>query len=192
MDGNSRRRALDTCRAAQFVIYVHDTGDKCRQLTLFESMTSDFTNDTQHIELRAMIRRALEDPSAEYATVKSKITSLMTILREEAASAIHRPLNQAAAILPQSTYHEKKVLANWVNSEMRGMGLALRCPKSGEPSIIQATVGHNPEAGKFRLDYVDIDGRHRNQTVSVRLPVLDPMPDTTTHVPHRSRSGRNR
>jgi hypothetical protein len=155
-------------------------------------VTSDFKNDIQHIALREMIRRALQDSTADYATVKSKIVALTTILREEAASAISRPLNQEAAILRQSTYEEKKVLANWVNSEMRGMGLALRCPKSGEPSIIQATIGHNPEVGKFRLDYVDTDGRHRNQTVSVQLPILDPMPDTSTHTPHRTRSGRNR
>jgi len=148
--------------------------------------------ESNQARLRAVVREFLRESPADYAGMKTRVDALTTMVREEAAAAIREPLNLYAAGLPHGTYTEKKVLANWVNAEMRRMGLALRCPKSGQPSIIQATIGHNPEAGKFRLDYIDAEGRHRNQTASVQLPQLNPMPDTTTHTPHRTRTSRNR
>lgn len=155
-------------------------------------VTEDSQTESNQARLRTVVREFLAEAPPDYTAIKMRVDVLTTVVREEAAAAIRAPLNHHAANLPQGTYQEKKLLANWLNAEMRGMGLALRCPKSGQPSIIQATIGHNPEAGRFRLDYIDAEGRHHNQTVSVRLPQLDPMPDTTAHTPHRTRGDRKR
>lgn len=94
--------------------------------------------------------------------------------------------------MPQANYEEKKTLANWINDQLRTIGLAIRCPRSGQPSLLQPATTRDHETGRFRLDYVDEHGHHRNPSSFADLSGLTLMPESLSVTPFRSRGGRNR
>lgn len=143
------------------------------------------------VRVRNAVHEMLSAP-ASYRELRAGIDSIQRVAREEFAAAIRDPLNREAAVRPHATYAEKRELANWINAELRGMGLALKCPRSGLPSILHASIGHLPEVGRFRFDSVDETGRRNNYSASVDLPHLEPVPDPALKVPLRTRRDRSR
>ena len=60
-------------------------------------------------------------------------------------------LNDQLRELPQQTYEQKKELCRWVNAELRNLGLAVLCPKTGLPAMMHAAPGNHPELGRFEI-----------------------------------------
>lgn len=91
-----------------------------------------------------------------------------------------------------ATYQEKKDFAVWLNAQLRDSGLAIRCPKTGHPTMLHANPGHTPDVGRFRFDYLDDQGRLRTTYTTVDLPALEFIPDTTVTPRGPQRPGRSR
>ena len=84
-------------------------------------------------------------------------------------------LNAKVHGMPHATYEEKKALAKWVNDELRRFDLAIKCPKTGQPSLLLAGPGNHPEAGRFILEHKTSDGKRVRPVNSPVLPHLELM-----------------
>lgn len=143
------------------------------------------TNPTERFRLEVRSILAALGPSLEKRT--EALRNLQGALREEAAAALTEPLNTAVAQMPAATYEEKKIVATWVNEQLREYGLAVKCPRSGLPGILQANPGNDPARGRFRIEVLDAKGQRQHHMTAVRLPELSLVVDTTPRIPHRVR-----
>ncbi len=143
-------------------------------------------------QIRRAVRAIADALPDAYAKKRDGIVATGDAVREELARALEPILNAEAAKLPQATYDEKKTLAKWINAELRRVGLAIRCPKTGNPCLIVATTGHSPLVGRFVLDYTDSEGKRQHPVSSVTLPTLQLMPDDLTRAPYGERRSRSR
>jgi hypothetical protein len=80
--------------------------------------------------------------------------------------------------MPKETVLEKQSLARWVNAQMAWLGLALKCPKTGGVSTLQADTGNDPRVGRFQ--FYHYQGSKKKITVSKgTLPELEVVPFVT-------------
>lgn len=154
-------------------------------------MTDQTQEESLIHEFRVLIRKVL-GAGNEFATIRGRTAAMSKAMREEFAEVAERPFNAAVQSRPHATLVEKQELATWINRELGEMGLTLRCPRSGLPSILQAVPGHIEGAGRFRFNSVDETGRHFNHFTSTTLPDFQLMPDPTVHAPRRIGYGRQR
>lgn len=122
-------------------------------------------------------RRVLELLAAteptEYPAFFDHLLALAVAVREELAARLSSRLAAQVRAMPHETYAEKQELAKWVNGQLRQLGLAVRCPKTGRPAILLADHGPDPEKGRFQVQTV----HDRKRTLSsVGLPEFIPMP----------------
>lgn len=128
----------------------------------------------------------------DFAARRAALIELHDAVREAVVRALEPVLNEHVASLPHSTYEEKKTLAKWVNAELRRVGLAIKCPKTGHPCLIVATTGNRPTVGRFVLDYTDEQGKRRHPISWSVLPQLELTLDDLSRVPYGERRPRSR
>jgi hypothetical protein len=107
------------------------------------------------------IKELLNENAPEaFAKTYAKVAEVMLLTRREMAERLSGPLSAKVHRMPQETYEQKKSIASWVNSTLREVGLAIRCPKTGRPAILIADIRNSPEdSSRFRLEITDEDGR---------------------------------
>lgn len=109
----------------------------------------------------------------EYPAFFDHLLALAVAVREELAARLSPKLSAQVRTMPHETYAEKQELAKWVNGQLRQLGLAVRCPKTGRPAILLADHGPDPQKGRFQVQTV----HDRKRTLSsVELPEFVPMP----------------
>jgi hypothetical protein len=126
--------------------------------------------------LREQIRELLVQMPLDYpqASLWSKLVA--KILGEELAAALQPKLNDAMQSMPHETLEQKRDLVKWVNSEMRDLGLSIRCSRTGLPGILVADVGSSPHSqwtGRFRIETRQPDGHRVRTKTSSHLPELE-------------------
>jgi len=147
-------------------------------------------------EFRSSIRKAISKDGG-YERIVSVAKSLRTILQEEIAAAIQAPINEKLRASSQDSYAEKQAISSWVNSELRDLGLAVKCPKTGRPANLVADLKQaGSDVSRFRLEVRGDDGK-RTRTIAVRtLPDLEVIEDEPRQEPilewsHRVKSRRS-
>lgn len=142
----------------------------------------------RQVELEQGLREAVRkvvDKTRGYEEARIAARDATRIVQEELARELGESLNGRAASMPQATYEQKKTLANWVNNELRPLGLAVRCPATGRPAVLQASVGNDRAVGAFRFDTLAADGGREQRSWATRLPRLELIVDTSARVPRR-------
>tara|TARA_R110002111_G_scaffold75317_3_gene119565 strand:+ start:571 stop:1047 length:477 start_codon:yes stop_codon:yes gene_type:complete len=101
--------------------------------------------------------------------------------------AFHAELAKAASPVMASliaskddeTLSTRRSICSWANGELRSLGLAARCPKSNQASILVADPrDREDERGRFRLEHQTEKGRSTKTFSSVHAPALELMEDT--------------
>ena len=102
----------------------------------------------------------------------------LTTLREEATAGLQPHLDAYAKCLnalvkgmPQGSIAEKRALRQWLNKEVSSRGLAVRCPNTGAPSLLQVDPGEYPEVGRFQFYHME-EGERVRTASRTRLPEL--------------------
>lgn len=90
----------------------------------------------------------------EYPAFFDHLLALAVAVREELAARLSPKLSAQVRTMPHETYAEKQELAKWVNGQLRQLGLAVRCPKTGRPAILLADHGPDPQKGRFQVQTV--------------------------------------
>lgn len=133
------------------------------------------SNEDQLIKLLQAI--ALQSPPA-FVDQMATIAGLAHQFRQTAATLLEGPLNAHLAQMPQTTAREKQDLARWVNAQLRELGLALRCPKTGRPSVLISDVKEGgSDIGRFRFENRDENGAKVRTVTLQELPELQLMED---------------
>lgn len=148
------------------------------------------STDEQFQSLLQMISR--ESP-AGFAAKAERFIEVGHAFRKTVASLLQGPLNDHLQTLPQETPHEKQAIAVWVNAQMRALGLAIRCPKTGRPSVLISDIKESgSEIGRFRFENRDEQGAKVRSWTSTTLPELELMEDLPRREPLLDWSQRTR
>lgn len=110
----------------------------------------------------------LNDPSRDYTKQVEGLRELRTAFHQELAAAFEPAFNAALDQTPQDNLDEKRQLCTDANATLKSLGLAINCPKTGQPAIMVADVqGRDDDQGRFRLEVRAIRG-HSSRTFSSR------------------------
>lgn len=128
---------------------------------------------------------------SEYGTRREWLRRLDVGIRNMIARSLGPALNEHLAAAAQSTYDEKRALARWVNGELRSLGLAIQCPKTGLPAFLVGHPGGAPGVGRFHIEVVE-SGQVRRTVTSTSLPVLALMAEPVMDRPNPRAQPRTR
>jgi hypothetical protein len=112
---------------------------------------------------------------APYEMKAEKLAGLSHEVRQRIAAELGPALNIKAQAMPHHTYDEKKELARWVNDQLRRFDLAIKCPKTGQPSLLLVMTGDHPEIGRFVIEHKTPEGKRVRPVTSTKLPQLELM-----------------
>jgi hypothetical protein len=108
----------------------------------------------------------------DYPERAAALANATDAYRLELAAQLAPAFNAHIRAMPHGTYEEKKALARWVNDELRRFDLAIKCPKTGMPSILVADPGNHTAIGRFQLMHRNTEGK---QVRSLSTPELLPL-----------------
>ncbi len=153
--------------------------------------------NTLLINLAEMLMRGQDpwgsDKGPKYEEFYRNLVESSHAFRAQVAASLQPMLNANIKTRPQEHYDDKQHLASWVNAQLRDLGLAIKCPKTGRPGILVADLkGSESEISRFRLEVRGEDGK-RSRTTSWRsLPDLDLMEDESRQEPLLDWAARER
>jgi hypothetical protein len=116
---------------------------------------------------QARIKAIVEDSSPrDWPAAASQGKELLSLAKRLVAHRLAVPLNARLQKQPQDSYQEKQEIVSWVNKELRELGLAIRCPRTGRPAILVADFRDNADdSSRFRFESRNDDNR-RTRTFS--------------------------
>jgi sRNA-binding carbon storage regulator CsrA len=94
-----------------------------------------------------------------YDSLASDVDAINQAYRRELAMRLTPAFKAKIQEMPSATYEEKKDLVQWVNTELRRFGLAIKSPKTGRAATLRTDGGNHPEEGRFRLASEGEDGK---------------------------------
>jgi hypothetical protein len=109
--------------------------------------------------------------STGYEGIRNELAAANHSVRAVLAKRLEHELNARIHPMPHETLEQKKELAQWVNDELKPLGLAVQCPNTGLPAKLRATTAHWPRVGRFYYE-VQIEGKHEKSAYSDSLPEL--------------------
>lgn len=116
---------------------------------------------------------------ADYEGRLAALSEIAATVRAEVAIQLQPVLNAKIQAMPHENYKQKKELAHWVNGQLEPLGLALKCPKTGQPAKLYGDIGARPQIGRFQF-VVSIPGERPKRTLSAdvlpELILMDGMP----------------
>ncbi|WP_145027834.1 hypothetical protein [Caulifigura coniformis] len=105
-------------------------------------MESDLVTLNELLQIRA---------DQDFTSVVEQLRRAREVFYEAVASRFEEPLQKHLRSLAQDSYEEKKTLARWINGELRNLGLAVKCPKTGLDSMLCVSRDRATSTGAFRL-----------------------------------------
>ena len=107
-----------------------------------------------------------------YCPLTGKLADIDRIFRGALAKRLEEALNQQVSTMPAARYDDKRVVARWVNAELRRFGLALFVPRRGVLRSCWPIRG-TPGIGRFQFQSETPEGRKVRAYSSAPLPRLE-------------------
>lgn len=131
--------------------------------------------------IQELLKRACElvedEKTCSYAELVMRLRDAQQAFHEAVAERFAPALNSHLGGLPSDRHTEKQAIARDVNADLRSLGLAIACPKTGKPAVLLASPGHEPSKGRFQIGLIDALATNRaRHSSSVALPVLSLRP----------------
>lgn len=108
----------------------------------------------------------LAEPAQTFAQAAENAREARRMLDTHLAEQLAKVLNRQIEGWPQATVQDKRAIAQSLNAELRSVGLAVREPKTGEPSRLH--VDPREGGGRFQFEVYGSESRRR-PTSSTRL-----------------------
>lgn len=142
------------------------------------------SDKSKELKWSSAIRDVLSELPVNYEESHRLLSAFRSVVLDEMAATLQPRLTKHLSQIPQETYVQKQAVASWVNHELRSLGLAIRCPKTGKPAILVADLRGDDDSGsRFRLEIRADDGRRTRTYSSKELPALDLMADAVREEP---------
>lgn len=124
------------------------------------------------------IRELLEKPAdADYDRLIVELRELSELTRQEMAERLAPALTQRVKSMRQLTYEDKQRVATWINNEIRPLGLAVKCPATGQPGILIVDLGGAAgDVSRFRVESHDASGKRIRKFLAGELHTIDLVP----------------
>jgi hypothetical protein len=101
----------------------------------------------------AYITRLLHQEVADdFAAMQRWRDALQTAVNDVIIKRLEPVFNEALTAAPQSTPAQKQELCQWVNAELHNMGLAIRCPRTGEPAALRVEQGRDSASYQIQIE----------------------------------------
>lgn len=133
------------------------------QQGMSDAIVEDFKRD---------LRAKLAELPSGYEERSELFADLQLTLRAATAERLEETLNQRAGDFEKESYEQKAAVARWVNGELRRLGVAVRCPKTGKPAFLVGHPGGRPGIGRFQLEITLDNGRPHRTVSSTAFPHL--------------------
>ncbi len=114
-----------------------------------------------------LIHLLLDDKPTSYEMLSARLREARIVFHECVAMRIEGPLRIEMQSAPHGSFVEKQQIANWVNGDLRLLGLAVKCPNTGLDSTIGVDHGSNAAVGRFRLRPFEDSKRRTFSSVNV-------------------------
>lgn len=123
--------------------------------------------------------RAVRELSPDFAHASQQATLFRERFHELLAEAMQIRLVRFASTLPLDTADQKKAAAIGINSDLRKLGLTIRCPRTGYPAalVVDAPDERRSGQGRLRLESRDDRGVLVRTTISQALDDIELMPN---------------
>ena len=127
-----------------------------------------------------LLSESFEIDHENYERARGQLLDLDNQFRAWMATEIRPALERVVINTPTPDIVSKRRLASWLNQELGWLRLAVKCPRTGNASRVEANSRPNkPNAGMYRFETIDSAGSKR----TVRhycdfLTELDVVPDT--------------
>lgn len=107
------------------------------------------SSNGERIDKIAQLLREAE--AGDYASISNRLRQARHLFHEHLADLVTEPLNRHLATLPHEELIQKQEISKWVNMELRTLGIAIRCPKTGEPAFLSGTQSSDSAHGRFQI-----------------------------------------
>jgi len=107
----------------------------------------------------------------DYRRASMRLSKAREIFHEEVANQIAGPLNSYLSFQPAGTRLQKQDLSRWLNAELRTLGIAIRCPRTGQPAFLRGGPGHKEDQSRFQICLIASPQLGRTVTIA-DLPSL--------------------
>lgn len=182
-DWRVRRCAAECLRAVESkdadALSGIDPDNKYEEFNKSSDILTDLEKDQGHggpvPSIEEKIKELTSGLPADYDGRSAALSEIHHAFRLNLADSLAPALNDTIQAMPHGTYEEKKILAKWVNDELRRFDLAIKCPKTGQPSILATGTGNHPEIGRFSIEHKTADGKRARPVNSPELPHLELM-----------------
>lgn len=121
--------------------------------------------DGINAKLKQIVTLVGERDRDSYEALRQRLIDARKLFHELLAERLTPAFNGHLAALPHETLEEKQALTRHANAEMRSLGLAIKCPRTGRPAMLHADRGRDPDTGRFQVALIGSDGE-RARTVS--------------------------
>ena len=139
---------------------------------------------------RRQLRDHLLTLRGDSETQLNLLASLRHAFQQDLAGAAGPVMTAEVQRRDEGILESRREVCSWVNAQLRTLGLAIRCPRTGQPSILVADArDEHDHRGRFRLEHRDAGGRASRTLASVTPPVLDLMEDPPRREPLARRMG---
>lgn len=125
-------------------------------------------------EDEVLVRPLTAEPASNYEAARIEAKLIKDAAIQKIISVVAPTVNARLQSMPSQSYDDKRSVCQWLNQELRELGIAIKCPKTGDPAALHASddcgIG-----GRFRLRVDTPRGEH--PTVSfAKLPTLSFVP----------------
>jgi hypothetical protein len=137
-------------------------------------MTTDDAKQTLDPTIEKLIKSLFDRLPDSYSDRYAKVRSIRRQFHAELADALTATLNEHVVGLPQDTPEERQEMAAWINQQLRDIGLAVKCPATGQPAVlvVDRQDRQHPEITRFRFSVRAPDGKQSHTAARRNLGEL--------------------
>lgn len=121
-----------------------------------------------------------------FPVLLKRLTEARQVFHELLAARFTAELNEHLQQAKRDSIEDRRNAALDISTALNSLGLAIRCPKTGEPALLRAETGRAGSGGHFQLRL--IGEMNQSRTLSFATPVdfeLMPSPAQVPNVAHR-------
>ena len=137
--------------------------------------------------LEAKLRRITELVAPRdretYGALHKRLAEARELFHDLLAERLTEGFNAHLASLPSQTMEQKQQLTRDANADLRALGLAVKCPKTGQPAVLHADRGNHPAEGRFQVALISAESNRKRTLSSPQLFSVELMGHPTRREP---------
>jgi hypothetical protein len=138
-------------------------------------MTASTDEGTLDPKRQAALKSLMADLPERYADRYAAIQNIRHAFHREMALVLQPVLNEHIPGRPQDSAKERQELAAWINEQLRNIGLAVKCGKTGRPAsiVVDSQDRAHSDITRFRFSTRSENGKYSHTSTAQNLGELE-------------------